>query len=436
MNTSTKTYQLRIRPRFHDRHEEKRILSHGASPECRRPVTGQPPPAAEHGGRKVGAAQNRTLSTPFGSIFHPEFVFGLHFARSALQSVEPGLAVVWCHYRLLRRFQRRPLHPSYVRCSPSMRDATGVDRSPESRDREATRFSDQQLANLLRLLQSRSSGAHNRRPPCGLRSNLDFQVYNTYVRCSPSMKDATRVDRSPESRAREATRFSNHQLANLLRPLCMPATKWERGRRTGATTVRRRRGKDAQRGGAGFGGRKNERRRGSEVVRRRRGGEEKKKKRGRYKLRYKASHAPAVLLSTPVLQKGGDSYCIVGTREKSSDDKEAGDTNMKEGNSTPFLGFGTSSGAGTSEAGPSFQGASNLSNDKVLARMMSRMDMFDTRLNGMESMIADRFQSIEIIHRSLDSRLDTMQGQYQGIASQLQTVIQLLQPHLSPPPEY
>ncbi|KDP24368.1 hypothetical protein JCGZ_25664 [Jatropha curcas] len=153
------------------------------------------------------------LSTPFGSIFHPESVFGLRFARSALQSVEPGLAVVWCHCRLLRPFQRRPLHPSYVRCSPSM-------------------------------------------------------------------KDANEVDRSPESRAREATRFSDHQLANLLRPLCMPATKWERGRRTGATAVRRRRGKEARRGGAGSGGRKNKRRRGNEVARRRRGREEKKKKRG------------------------------------------------------------------------------------------------------------------------------------------------------------
>ncbi|KDP45533.1 hypothetical protein JCGZ_17086 [Jatropha curcas] len=130
---------------------------------------------------------------------------------------------------------------------------------------------------------------------------------------------------------------------------------------------------------------------------------------------------------------GRDSYHIVGTREESSDDEEAedaGDTNMEEGNQTPFPGFGTSSGAG-----PSFQGASNLSNDEVLARMMSQMDMFDTCLNGMESMIADRFQSIEIMHGSLDSRIDTMQGQYQGIASHLQAVIQLLQPHAPPPLE-
>ncbi|KDP41007.1 hypothetical protein JCGZ_03810 [Jatropha curcas] len=95
---------------------------------------------------------------------------------------------------------------------------------------------------------------------------------------------------------------------------------------------------------------------------------------------------------------------------------------MEEGNPTPFPAFDTSSGAGISGASPSFQGASSMSNDEVLARMMSRMDMFDTRLNGMESMIADKFQSIEIMHGSLDSRIDTMHGQ-------LHTVIQLLQPH-------
>ncbi|KDP26260.1 hypothetical protein JCGZ_22432 [Jatropha curcas] len=65
-----------------------------------------------------------------------------------------------------------------------------------------------------------------------------------------------------------------------------------------------------------------------------------------------------------------------------------------------------------------------MSNDEVLARMMSRMDLFNTRLNRMETMIADRFQSIEIMNGSLDSRMDTMQGQ-------LQTILQLLQP---PPP--
>ncbi|KDP26265.1 hypothetical protein JCGZ_22437 [Jatropha curcas] len=141
----------------------------------------------------------------------------------------------------------------------------------------------------------------------------------------------------------------------------------------------------------------------------------------------------------PPRYKRRDSWGILGSREESSDDEEAedaGDTNLEEDNPNPFPSFGTSSDAGTSRASPFFQGASNLSNDEVLARMMSRMDMFDTRLNGIESMISDRFQSIEIMHGSLDSRIDTMQRQYQGIASQLQTVIQLLQPHPPSPPEY
>ncbi|KDP38606.1 hypothetical protein JCGZ_05313 [Jatropha curcas] len=115
--------------------------------------------------------------------------------------------------------------------------------------------------------------------------------------------------------------------------------------------------------------------------------------------------------------------------------EEAGDTNMEEDNLQSFPGFGTFSGAGTPAAGPSFQGTSDLSNDEVLARIMSRMDMFDARLNGMETMIFDQFQSIEIMHGSHDSRIDIMQGQYQGIASQLQIVIQLLQPPRPPPPE-
>ncbi|KDP32184.1 hypothetical protein JCGZ_14869 [Jatropha curcas] len=71
---------------------------------------------------------------------------------------------------------------------------------------------------------------------------------------------------------------------------------------------------------------------------------------------------------------------------------------MEEDNPPPFT---SSFGVGTSGAGPSFQGTSNMSNDEVLARMMSRMDIFDTRLNGMETMIADRFQSIEIMYGSL-----------------------------------
>ncbi|KDP36367.1 hypothetical protein JCGZ_09782 [Jatropha curcas] len=115
-----------------------------------------------------------------------------------------------------------------------------------------------------------------------------------------------------------------------------------------------------------------------------------------------------------------DSYRIVRSREESSDDKEAeeaGETNMEEDNPKSFPGFGIFFGASTSGAGPSFQGVSDLSNDEVLTCMMARMDMFDTRLNGIETMISDRFQSIKIMHGSLDSRIDTMQGQYQGIAS-------------------
>ncbi|KDP44681.1 hypothetical protein JCGZ_19496 [Jatropha curcas] len=129
-----------------------------------------------------------------------------------------------------------------------------------------------------------------------------------------------------------------------------------------------------------------------------------------------------------LIEKVADSYRVVGARDDSSEDEEAedvGDANMQEGNPTPFV---PSSGAGTFGAGPSFQGTSNMSNDEVLAQIMSQLAMFDTRLNGMESMIADRFQSIEIMHRSLDSRMDTLQGQ-------LHTVIQLLQPHPLPPPE-
>ncbi|KDP39783.1 hypothetical protein JCGZ_05084 [Jatropha curcas] len=107
----------------------------------------------------------------------------------------------------------------------------------------------------------------------------------------------------------------------------------------------------------------------------------------------------------------GDSYRLMVAQADNSDDaanEDAGATNIEEDNPPPFPAFGFSSGAGTSRAGPSFQGTSNMSNDEVLARMMSRMDMFDTRLHGMESMIADPFQSIKIMHGSLNSRMDTM----------------------------
>ncbi|KDP36610.1 hypothetical protein JCGZ_08426 [Jatropha curcas] len=108
-------------------------------------------------------------------------------------------------------------------------------------------------------------------------------------------------------------------------------------------------------------------------------------------------------------------------------------TDIEEDQPPPFPGF--TSGAGTSGAGPSFQGTSTVSNDELFARMFSRMDMFDTRLTGMESMINDRFQSLEITQGSIDSRLDTLQSHYQGLSTQLQTVIQLLQPPPPPPPE-
>ncbi|KDP27393.1 hypothetical protein JCGZ_20217 [Jatropha curcas] len=114
--------------------------------------------------------------------------------------------------------------------------------------------------------------------------------------------------------------------------------------------------------------------------------------------------------------------------------QDAGGANTEEDIPSSFPAFGVS-GAGTSVAGPSFQGTSTVSNNEVLARMLSRMDVFDTRLNSMESMIADRFQLIKIMHGSLDSRLDTLQGHYQGLSTQLQTLIQLLQPPPPPPPE-
>ncbi|KDP20526.1 hypothetical protein JCGZ_05083 [Jatropha curcas] len=127
-----------------------------------------------------------------------------------------------------------------------------------------------------------------------------------------------------------------------------------------------------------------------------------------------------------LIEKVGDAYRVVGAPEDDSDNEgaeAAGGADMEEDIPPPFT---SSFGAGTSGAGPLFQGTSNMSNDEVLARMMSRMDLFDTRLSEMETMITDHFQSIEIINGSLDSRMDTMQGQ-------LQTILQLLQP--PPPPE-
>ncbi|KDP30004.1 hypothetical protein JCGZ_18576 [Jatropha curcas] len=65
-----------------------------------------------------------------------------------------------------------------------------------------------------------------------------------------------------------------------------------------------------------------------------------------------------VMVFMKLVEKIGDSFHIVGSREESSDDEEAedaGDTNMEEGNPNPFPSFGTSSGVGTSGAGPSFR---------------------------------------------------------------------------------
>ncbi|KDP36583.1 hypothetical protein JCGZ_08350 [Jatropha curcas] len=78
-----------------------------------------------------------------------------------------------------------------------------------------------------------------------------------------------------------------------------------------------------------------------------------------------------VMVHMKLVEKRGDSFHIVGSREESSDDEEAedaGDINMEEGNSNHFRGLRTSSGVGTSRAGPSFQRAFDLSNDEVLAR--------------------------------------------------------------------
>ncbi|KDP24933.1 hypothetical protein JCGZ_24414 [Jatropha curcas] len=123
----------------------------------------------------------------------------------------------------------------------------------------------------------------------------------------------------------------------------------------------------------------------------------------------------------------------IGAPAETTDEDIPAAADVEEDQPPPFPGF--TSGAGTSGAGPSYQGTSPLSNDELFARMFSRMDMFDTRLTGMESMITDRFQSLEITQGSIDSRLDTLQSHYQGLATQLQTVIQLLQPHPPPPPE-
>ncbi|KDP38781.1 hypothetical protein JCGZ_05117 [Jatropha curcas] len=77
---------------------------------------------------------------------------------------------------------------------------------------------------------------------------------------------------------------------------------------------------------------------------------------------------PSTSLDPPQFEVGSSDQLY------SSDDEETEDadvTNMEKGNPPPFPAFGTSSGAGASGARPSFQGASNMSNDEVLERMMS-----------------------------------------------------------------
>ncbi|KDP42289.1 hypothetical protein JCGZ_01613 [Jatropha curcas] len=133
-----------------------------------------------------------------------------------------------------------------------------------------------------------------------------------------------------------------------------------------------------------------------------------------------------MMIHMRIVEKCGDSYRVISAPAETTDDDTPAAANIAEDQPPPAPGF--SFGAGTFGAGPSFQGTSTVSNDEVLARMLSRMDVFDTRLTGMESMITDRFKSLEITQGSIDSCLDTMQGQ-------LQTILHLLQPPPPPPPE-
>ncbi|KDP27292.1 hypothetical protein JCGZ_20280 [Jatropha curcas] len=139
-----------------------------------------------------------------------------------------------------------------------------------------------------------------------------------------------------------------------------------------------------------------------------------------------------LMIHMKIVEKFGDTYRVIGAPAETTDDDIPAAADIAEDEPPPFPGF--TSGAGTSGAGPPFQGTPTVSNDELFARMFSRMDMFDTRLTGMESMITDRFQSLEITQGSIDSRLDTLQSHYQGLTTQLQTVIQLLQPPPPPPP--
>ncbi|KDP34744.1 hypothetical protein JCGZ_11270 [Jatropha curcas] len=69
---------------------------------------------------------------------------------------------------------------------------------------------------------------------------------------------------------------------------------------------------------------------------------------------------------------------------------------------------------------------SQVETDEVLARILSRMDVFDNRMQHMESMMSDHFSSLDISYGSIDSRLDIMQNQYTGLNAQLQMIIHML----------
>ncbi|KDP26328.1 hypothetical protein JCGZ_22103 [Jatropha curcas] len=85
-----------------------------------------------------------------------------------------------------------------------------------------------------------------------------------------------------------------------------------------------------------------------------------------------------------------DEFRLMGSQEERPDveEGEEGDgTNMEEDIPHTSPSLDTLSGASTTGAGSSFQQAFDLSNEEVLARMISRMDMFDARIQGIETMI-------------------------------------------------
>ncbi|KDP32182.1 hypothetical protein JCGZ_14867 [Jatropha curcas] len=140
-----------------------------------------------------------------------------------------------------------------------------------------------------------------------------------------------------------------------------------------------------------------------------------------------------LMIHMRIVEKFGDSYQVIGAPADNTDDDIPAATDIEEDQPPPFPGF--TSGAGTSGAGPSFQGTSTVSNDEMLARLLSRMDVFDTRFTGVESMITDRFQSLEIMKGSIDSSLDSIDSRLDTVQDQLQAILHLLQPPPPPPPE-